>query len=76
MVWFVFEGIDDTHAVAMGTSYYDLLVKMGSPLVRKTVVPDVNHAGPNGLYNSPKGIENIRDILLSECRPRTRQQSR
>ena len=72
MVWFVFEGIDDTHAVAMGTTYYDLLVKMGSPLVRKTVVPDVNHAGPNGLYNSPKGIESIRDILLNECRPRTR----
>lgn len=72
MVWFVFEGIDDTHAVAMGMTYYDLLVKMGSPLVRKTVIPDVNHAGPNGLYNSRNGIDNVRDILLNECRSRLR----
>ena len=71
MVWFVFEGIDDTHAVAMGTTYYDLLVKESSTLVRKTVIPDVTHAGPNGLYNSRAGVEKVRDILLTECRPRT-----
>ena len=71
MVWFVFEGIDDTHAVAMGTTYYDLLMKMGSPLVRRTVIPDVSHAGPNGLYNLPNGVEKVRDILLNECRPHT-----
>jgi hypothetical protein len=71
MVWFVFEGIDDTHAVAMGMTYYDLLIKMGSPLIRKTVVPDVNHAGPSGLYASANGVRTVRDILLGECRPRT-----
>jgi hypothetical protein len=71
MVWFVLEGIDDTHAAAMGTTYHDLLIKMGSPLVRKTVVPDVKHAGPGGLYESPDGVRTVRDILLAECRPRT-----
>jgi len=71
LVWFVFEGIDDTHAVAMGTTYFDLLMKMGSPLVRKTIVPDVSHAGPKGLYASSTGTLAVRDILLSECRPRT-----
>jgi hypothetical protein len=71
MVWFVFEGIDDG-PVALGTTYYDLLVKSGSPLVGKTVVPGVNHAGPNGLYSDRDGVEKIREILLTECRSRTR----
>lgn len=71
MVWFVFEGTDDTHAAAMGTTYFDLLVKEGSPLVRRTVIPGVTHAGPTGLYSSAKGVEIIREILLSECRIRT-----
>ena len=71
MVWFVFEGIDDSHAVAMGTIYHDLLRERGSPLVQKTVVPDVGHSGPKGLYNSRSGVDRIRDILLEGCRPRT-----
>ena len=71
MVWFVFEGIDDTRAVAMGTTYFDLLMKAGSPLVRKTTVPDVSHAGPKGLYGSSTGTLAVRDILLNECRART-----
>ena len=64
MVWFVFEGIAGAE-VALGTAYYDLLVKAGSPLVGKTVVPDVDHGG---LIRSRNGAEKIRDILLNECR--------
>ena len=70
MVWFVFEGIDDRYAVAKGRTYYDLLVKEGSPLVEETTIPDVAHGGPNGLYNSQEGVAAIRDILINECRPR------
>jgi len=70
MVWFVLEGIDDTHAAAMGTVHHDLLVQRGSPQVRKTIVPDVTHAGPKGLYGSRDGADKIRDILINECRPR------
>jgi hypothetical protein len=64
MVWFVFEGIAGAE-VALGTAYYDLLVKAGSPLIGKTVVPDVDHGG---LIRSRSGAEKIRDILLNECR--------
>lgn len=71
MVWFVFEGIDDTRAAAMGRMYFDLLIKMGSPLVRQTTVPNVSHFGPKGLYQSSAGRETVRDILLKECRSRT-----
>ena len=71
MVWFVFEGIDDTHAVAMGTTYHDLLLERKSPLVKKTTIPDVSHSGPKGLYNSRSGTDKMRDILLEACRPRT-----
>jgi hypothetical protein len=71
MVWFVFEGIDDSHAVAMGTIYHDLLMERSAPLVRKTVIPDVSHSGPKGLYGSRSGADRVRDILIEECRPRT-----
>jgi hypothetical protein len=71
MVWFVFEGVDDTHAVAMGTTYHDLLLERKSPLVRKTVIPEVSHAGPKGLYSSRDGADKVRNILLDECRSRT-----
>jgi hypothetical protein len=70
MVWFVFEGVDDTHAAAMGATYHDLLVERGSPHVRKTTIPDVTHAGPKGLHGSRHGADQIRDILIGECRPR------
>jgi len=68
MVWFVFEGIGDA-PVALGATYYELLVKSGSPLVGKTFVPGVDHGG---LIRSREGAEKIRDVLLKECRPRTR----
>jgi hypothetical protein len=71
MVWFVFEGVDDTHAAAMGAAYHALLVQRGSPHVRKTTIPDVTHAGPKGLYGSRIGADKVRDILINECRPRT-----
>ncbi len=70
MVWFVFEGIDNGYAVAIGRTYLDLLVKQGSPLVEETTIPGVLHAGPNGLYNSQEGVARIRDILVNECRVR------
>lgn len=64
MVWFVFEGIDDLHAVAQGMTYFDMLMSQGSPVVRKDVVPYVTHGG---LYESPAGLNLIKDILLKEC---------
>jgi hypothetical protein len=70
MVWFVFEGIDDTHAAAMGAAYHDLLVERGSPHVRKTTIPDVTHAGPKGLYGNRNGADKVREILMDECRLR------
>ena len=69
MVWFVFEGMDSVSAAALGTTYYDLLIKSGSPLVNKTVVPGVDHGG---LVRSRSGAEAIRDVLLNECRSRKR----
>lgn len=71
MVWFVFEGTDDSHAVAMGTIYHDLLLERGSPLVRKTVIPDVTHSGPTGLYNNRGAVDKVREALIEACRPRT-----
>jgi hypothetical protein len=71
VVWFVFESVDDTHTVAMGTTYHDLLVERGSPLVRKTTIPNVTHTGPQGLYSSRNGADRVRDILINKCRPRT-----
>jgi hypothetical protein len=67
MVWFVVEGIDSGGAAAQGKTYYDLLMKSGSPLVGKTVVPDVDHSG---LVRTRIGAETIRDVLLRECRSR------
>jgi hypothetical protein len=69
MVWFVVEGIDSGGAAALGKYYYDLLVKSGSPLVGRTVVPGVDHSG---LIRTREGTDRIRDILLSECRLRSR----
>ncbi len=70
MLWFVLESIDDTHAVAQGLLYHDLLVQRKSPLVRKDVIPNVDHSGDNGLFTSDEATDRIRDIFLSECRPR------
>jgi hypothetical protein len=64
MVWFVFEGIAGEE-VALGTTYYDLLIKSESPLVNRTVVADVDHAG---LVRNRSGADTIRDVLLNECR--------
>ena len=68
MVWFVFEGIDDTRAVAQGMLYHDLIISEGSPHVRRTVVPDVSHFGDTGLYETQAGANQVRDDLLSACR--------
>ena len=68
MVAFVFEGIDNTNAVAQGTFYYDLLVREGSPHVQRSVVPDVTHGGMGmGLYDAV-GAEHISNTLMSACR--------
>jgi hypothetical protein len=67
MVFFVVEGIDSGGAAALGATYYDLLVKSGSPLLGRTVVPGVDHSG---LIRTRTGTETIRDVLLRECRIR------
>ena len=67
MAWFAFEGIEGPE-VPLGTAYYDLLMKSGSPLVGKTVVPGVK---PWGTHSQLNGAEKIRDVLLTECRIRT-----
>jgi len=68
MVSFVYEGIDNSGIVRRATVYYDRLIAEGSPLVKRTTVPDVTHGGPTGLYNVPAGASQVRDILLSACR--------
>jgi hypothetical protein len=68
MVWFVVEGIEDTAAL-QGATYYELLMKSGSPLVGKTIVPGVDESG---LIRTRDGAEKIRDVLLNECRIRAR----
>jgi hypothetical protein len=67
MVWFVVEGIDSGGAAALGKTYYDLLMKSGSPLVGRTVIPGVDHSG---LIRTRIGADTIRDVLLRECRSR------
>ncbi len=69
MIAFVFEGIDNTNAVAQGTLYYELLVREGSPRVQKSVVPGVRHFSGmgTGLYDTA-GAEHIADTLMAACR--------
>lgn len=67
MVSFVFEGIDNTGAVASGTIYHDMLKSEGSPMVQRTVVPDVRHSGPNGLYSVEAGANQVLDSLFAAC---------
>ena len=69
LVWFVFEGNDDTHAVAQGMQYFDILASRDSAAVQKDFVSNVTHMGETGLYASAEGPNLIRDILLKECRP-------
>jgi hypothetical protein len=66
MVWFLFGELDESNAVEQGLTYYDRLVQEGTPLVRKDVVPGTPHAVPS----TPQGANRVRDIMLSECRPR------
>jgi hypothetical protein len=68
MVWFVVEGIEDNAAV-LGATYYKLLMESGSPLLGKTVVPDVDESG---LIRTRNGAETIRNVLMNECRLRPR----
>ena len=70
LVWFVFEGNDDTHAVAQGMQYFDILASRDSASVQKDFVSNVTHGGETGLYASAEGPNLIRDILLKECRSR------
>lgn len=68
MVSFVFEGIDDTRAVAQGMQYVHELQNAGSPMVKVAVVPGVTHAFQTGMYAAESGARQVTDALLDACR--------
>lgn len=68
MVSFVFEGIDDTRAVAQGMQYVHELRNAESPMVKVAVVPGVTHAFQNGLYATASGVRQVTDALMEACR--------
>ena len=70
MIYFVFEGIDDTKAVAQGELFVEALKSSGSPMLKTSTVPGVSHYGPNGLLNTETGIEQVRNSLREACRIR------
>ena len=66
MVWFVWKG----STIRTRRRWDDLPQQRGSPHVRRTTIPGVTHAGPQGLYASRNAADKIRDIIIDECRPR------
>jgi hypothetical protein len=61
MVWHVLAGADQVGALGHGLSYYDAMLRAGSPLVRA----DVIQGAPHGL--GEEGQTRIRDVILREC---------
>jgi hypothetical protein len=64
LVWHVLAGADDVGALGQGITYYDALLRAGSPHVRVDVLPGLLHGlrGP-----TDEGMLKIRDAVLQEC---------
>jgi hypothetical protein len=65
LVWLVVGGGDKSGALRQGLTYYDSLLRSGSPSVRLDIIPNAPHT----LVQTPEGEAMIRDILIGECRP-------
>ncbi|MBT8478941.1 MAG: hypothetical protein KJO06_08495 [Gemmatimonadetes bacterium] len=61
MVWHILAGADAVGALGHGLSYYDAMLRAGSPLVRA----DVIQGAPHGL--DEEGRARVRDVILREC---------
>jgi hypothetical protein len=66
LVWHVLAGGDNVGALAQGLTYYEAMLRAGSPFVRADVLPGLPHA----LELTQAGQAQIRDIFLQECRLR------
>jgi hypothetical protein len=64
LVWHVLAGADDVGALGQGLTYYDAMLRAGSPQVRVDVMPGLLHGlrGP-----TDAGRLKIRDVMLQEC---------
>jgi hypothetical protein len=64
MVWHVLAGADEVGALGQGLTYYDAMLRAGSPHVRVDVLPGLRHglSGP-----TDAGRMKIRDVILQEC---------
>ena len=66
LVWHILGGADQVGALAQGLSYYEAMVRAGSPHVRVDILPGL----PHGLAGVEAGIYKIRDVFDQECRVR------
>ncbi len=64
LVWHVLAGADEVGALGHGLTYYDAMLRAGSPHVRVDVLPGLAHGlrGP-----TDAGMNKIRDVMLQEC---------
>ena len=64
LVWHVLAGADQVGALGQGLTYYDAMLRAGSPQVRGDVLSGLGHglAGP-----TDAGILKIRDVVMHEC---------
>ena len=66
LVWHVLAGADEVGGLGQGLTYYEAMLKAGSPHVRADVLPGL----PHNLTSEETGISKIRDVFLQECRLR------
>jgi len=66
LVWHILGGADQVGALAQGLTYYEAMVRAGSPHVRIDVLPGV----PHGVQSVEVGLQKIRDVFIQECRVR------
>lgn len=66
LVWHILAGADELGALAQGHTYYEAMVRAGSPHVQLDILP----GAPHNLEGVDAGLELIRDVFLAECRLR------
>jgi len=66
LVWHILGGADQVGALAQGLTYYEAMVRAGSPHVRLDVLP----GAPHGVQRVDVGLYKIRDVFIQECRVR------
>ena len=66
LVWHILAGADEVGGLAQGLTYYEEMVRAGTPHVRLDVLP----GAPHGLAREEAGLGKIRDVFLLECKVR------